>query len=395
MRSSKRARAKSTNRRSPGRASPCTSARTISSSARPSTSTGPLRARATAVGADTALAQIVQLVQEAQNSKAPGQRLAGRAAFWLVLVALVGGSLTFALWYFVVGRDVQDSLLFAITVVVITCPDALGLATPTAIMVGTGLGAQRGILFKHALALEEAATLDTVVLDKPGTLTRGEPEVVTIATADGVVENEVLRLVAAAERESEHPLAKANVNASERRGLQLPPVAAFEAVPGHGALATVEGRRLAIGNARLLDREGVSLDGLAERAAELAGEGRTTVEVAVDAQPVAVIAIADAPRETAAEAIRALKELGVRPVMLSGDSARQPSGSPPSSTPRKSSLRSCRPTRRTRCSSFRPKAARSPWSATGSTTLRRSPRQTSASPLAPAPTWPSRRRTSC
>ena len=281
---------------------------------------GTLRARASAVGSDTALAQIVQLVQEAQNSKAPGQRLADRAAFWLVLVALVGGLSTFSAWYFVVGRDVQEALLFAITVVVITCPDALGLATPTAIMVGTGLGAQRGILFKHALALEEAASLDTVVLDKTGTLTRGEPEVVAIATTDGMAEDEVLRLVAAAERESEHPLAKAIVKAAQERGLEPPPVETFEAVPGHGAVATVEGRHLAVGNARLLDREGISLDGLAERAAELAGEGRTAIQVALDGRAVAVVAIADAPRETAADAIRALKELGVRPVMLSGDS---------------------------------------------------------------------------
>ncbi|HEX6744556.1 MAG TPA: heavy metal translocating P-type ATPase [Solirubrobacteraceae bacterium] len=281
---------------------------------------GTLRARATAVGSDTALAQIVKLVQEAQNSKAPGQRLADRAAFWLVLVALIGGVLTFGVWYFVVGRDVQDALLFAITVVVITCPDALGLATPTAIMVGTGLGAQRGILFKHALALEQAASLDTVVMDKTGTLTRGEPEVVAIVTADETDEDEVLRLVAAAEGDSEHPLAQAVVKASAARGLRLPGTDSFEAVPGHGLLATVEGHRLAVGNGRLLEREHVSLDGLASRAAELAGEGRTTVQVAVDGKAAAVIAIADAPRDTAAEAIAALKELGVRPVMLSGDS---------------------------------------------------------------------------
>src|SRR5680860_411254 len=180
---------------------------------------GTLRASATAVGSDTALAQIVKLVQEAQNSKAPGQRLADRAAFWLVLVALFGGLVTFAVWYYVVGRDIEEALLFAITVVVITCPDALGLATPTAIMVGTGLGAKRGILFKHAMALEQAATLDTVVLDKTGTLTRGEPEVVAVATADGFSEDEVLRLVAAAERESEHPLAEAVVKAARARSL--------------------------------------------------------------------------------------------------------------------------------------------------------------------------------
>jgi P-type Cu2+ transporter len=281
---------------------------------------GTLRARASAVGSDTALAQIVQLVQEAQNSKAPGQRLADRAAFWLVLVALVGGALTFAIWYFVVGRDVQDALLFAITVVVITCPDALGLATPTAIMVGTGLGAKGGILFKHAMALEQAATLDTVVLDKTGTLTRGEPEVVAVATADGFAEDELLRLAAGAERESEHPLAQAVVKAGQARALSLPRADSFEAVPGHGALAVVEGRQLAIGNQRLLDREHISLDGLSARAAELAGEGRTTVRVAVDGKAAGIIAIADAPRETAAEAIRALRELGVRPVILSGDS---------------------------------------------------------------------------
>ena len=281
---------------------------------------GTLRARATAVGSDTALAQIVKLVQEAQNSKAPGQRLADRAAFWLVLVALVGGALTFVVWYFVIGRDVQDALLFAITVVVITCPDALGLATPTAIMVGTGLGAQRGILFKHAMGLEQAASLDTVVFDKTGTLTRGEPEVVAVATTDAGDESEVLRLVAAAERDSEHPLAQAIVKAAAERGLEAGRAIDFEAVPGHGLLATVDGRRLAVGNARLLEREGVSRDGLAARADELAGQGRTSVQVAIDGKPAAVIAIADAPRETAAEAVTTLKELGVRPVMLSGDS---------------------------------------------------------------------------
>nr|WP_199223927.1 copper-translocating P-type ATPase [Paraconexibacter algicola] len=281
---------------------------------------GTLRARAVAIGADTALAQIVRLVQEAQSSKAPGQRLADRAAFWLVLVALVGGVGTFVAWYFVIGRDVEESLLFAITVVVVTCPDALGLATPTAIMVGTGLGAGRGVLFKHAIALEQAAGLDTVVLDKTGTLTRGEPEVVEIALASGMSEDTLLRLVAAAERESEHPLADAVVAAAKARGIPLPQVEAFDAVPGHGAVAVVEGHRLVIGNRRLLDHEGIVLDALAERFAELTGQGRTSVIVGIDGRAVAVIAIADATRPTAAAAIRALQVLGVRPVMLSGDS---------------------------------------------------------------------------
>jgi Cu2+-exporting ATPase len=280
---------------------------------------GVLRARATAVGSDTALAQIVKLVQEAQNSKAPAQRLADRAAFWLVLVALIGGLATFFFWFGIVDRRVVDALLFAITVVVITCPDALGLATPTAIMVGTGLGARRGILFKSAIAIEQAASLDTVVLDKTGTLTRGEPEVVSIDVDPAMNEETVLRLAAAAERESEHPLAEAVVRAAESRGLEPLRAQAFEAVPGHGALATVDGRRLVIGTARLLERERVELDGLAPRAAELAAEGRTVVHVAVDGRAVAMLAIADAPRETATEAIAALLELGIRPVMLTGD----------------------------------------------------------------------------
>src|SRR3954453_10454804 len=281
---------------------------------------GTLRARASAVGSDTALAQIVKLVQEAQNSKAPGQRLPDRAAFWLRAGAPIGGTLTFVAWYIVIGRDIQESLLFAITVVVITCPDALGLATPTAIMVGTGLGAKRGILFKQAIALEQAASLDTVVFDKTGTLTRGEPEVVAVATADGVTEDEVLRLVAAAESDSEHPLAQAIVKAATDRGLQTPRADSFEAVPGEGLLATVDGHRLAVGNARLLEREHVSLNGLARHSDELAGQGRTSVQVALDGKAAAVIAVADASRETSAEAIGTLRKLGVRPVMLSGDS---------------------------------------------------------------------------
>jgi P-type Cu2+ transporter len=281
---------------------------------------GTLRARTIAIGSDTALAQIVALVQEAQNSKAPGQRLADRAAFWLVLVALGAGLLTFLIWAVLVGRSVEESLLFAIAVVVITCPDALGLATPTAIMVGSGLGARRGILFKNAIGLEQAARLDTVVFDKTGTLTRGEPEVVAVVVADDSNEDALLTLVAAAEADSEHPLAEAIVKAARDRRLDVPRADAFEAVPGHGALATVAGRRLAIGNARLMEREHVSLDGLDARAHELAGEGRTVVQVAVDDRAAGLIAIADPPRKTAADAVRMLYDLGVRTVMLSGDS---------------------------------------------------------------------------
>ncbi len=186
-------------------------------------------------------------------------------------------------------------------------------------MVGTGLGAKRGILFKNAVAIEQGATLDTVIFDKTGTLTRGEPQVVAITTVDGLAEDELLRLVAAAEFESEHPLAEAIVAAARERKLTLPRAEAFEAVPGHGARATIEGHRLAVGNGRLLELEQIPVDGLGEQAEKLAERGQTIVHIAVDGRAAGLVAIADAPRETAATAVAALKELGLRPVMLTGD----------------------------------------------------------------------------
>ena len=280
---------------------------------------GTLRVRAAKVGADTALAQIVKLVQEAQNSKAPGQRLADRAAFWLVLVALVGGGLTLAVWLAASSRPVSEAVLFAITVVVITCPDALGLATPTAIMVGSGLGARRGVLFKSAMALETAARIQAVVMDKTGTLTKGEPEVTDVVTGGGFTEGEVLRLAAAVERESEHPLARAIVAYAGRRELEGAAAAGFENFPGHGAAAHVDGRRVSVGNRRLMEAADVGLGDLAARRDELAATGRTAVIVAVDGQAAGLIGIADAARETSAAAVAALHEAGVQVVMLTGD----------------------------------------------------------------------------
>jgi Cu2+-exporting ATPase len=279
--------------------------------------TGTLRVRATKVGADTALAQIVALVQQAQNSKAPGQRLADRAAFWLVLVALVAGSVTFLTWL-AVGRPVTEALLFAITVVVITCPDALGLATPTAVMVGSGLGARRGVLFKNATALETSARIDTVVMDKTGTLTKGAPEV-TDVLVDGFEQDRLLALAAAVERESEHPLAEAVVRHADERGVPRLRATGFRNVAGHGAVGDVDGHRVAIGNRRLMDAEAVSLDGLGPRRDELAEGGRTAVVVGIDGRAAGVLGIADAPRETAATAVQALHEAGVQVVMLTGD----------------------------------------------------------------------------
>jgi len=278
---------------------------------------GTLRVRATRVGADTALAQIVKLVQEAQNSKAPGQRLADRAASWLVFVALIGGAATLLTWL-LAGQPLARAMLFAITVVVITCPDALGLATPTAIMVGTGLGAKRGILVKNAMALETSARIQAVVMDKTGTLTKGEPEV-TGLVADAMPEREVLRLAAAVERESEHPLAGAVVTRADGLGVPVARAEGFQNVPGHGALARVDGRAVAVGSTRLMDREGIDLGNLAGRREEMTSAGRTVVWVAVDGRAAALIGIADAPRPTSAAAVSALTEAGVEVVMLTGD----------------------------------------------------------------------------
>ncbi|HUP75592.1 MAG TPA: heavy metal translocating P-type ATPase [Acidimicrobiales bacterium] len=279
---------------------------------------GVLRVRATKIGADTALAQIVKLVQEAQNSKAPGQRLADRAAFWLVFVALVGGTLTFAAWATFSDRPGREALLFAITVVVVTCPDALGLATPTAIMVGTGLGARRGVLFKNANALETAARIDVVVCDKTGTLTKGEPEVTDVVT-DEFDRNQLLALAAGLERESEHPLAQAVVAEADRVGAAVLRADRFENVRGQGATAVVDGHEIVVGSRRLLRDRDIDTSGLDATRTHLAETGRTAIFVAIDGRAAAVLGIADAPRPTAAASVTALRELGIEVVMLTGD----------------------------------------------------------------------------
>jgi Cu2+-exporting ATPase len=282
--------------------------------------TGRLIAKASKVGADTTLSQIVKLVQSAQNSKAPAQRLADRAAHYLVLVAIGAGSLTFLAWYFLVGADAIRALTFAITVVVITCPDALGLATPTAVMVGTGLGAEQGILFKNAEALEGPAHLSAVIFDKTGTLTWGEPEVVRVVTnPNPVEEEEMVRLLASAEAASEHPLAQAVVEYAQARDLEFSKAEEFEAIPGRGAQALVDGRKVLFGNRQLMDENAIALGDLERTAKELEGDGRTVIHVAVDGQMAGVLAIADAVRPSAVAAVRRLKEMGVQVAMLTGD----------------------------------------------------------------------------
>ena len=278
---------------------------------------GTFRYRATKVGADTALAQIVKLVQEAQNSKAPAQLLADRASQWLVVIAIVIGLATFAVWFWWIGSPLLFALTLTITVFVIACPDALGLATPMAVMVGTGLGAQHGILFKNAGALEDATKLDVIVFDKTGTLTMGEPRVVEIVAAEGSAEDDALRAAAAVDRGSDHPLALAIVKRAE--ALDVPQMAGFENLEGRGARAEIGGQTVLVGNRRLMDEESVELGALNAQAERLKGEGRTVVHVAQGGRLIGLIAIADAPRPSAKAAVAKLRERGVEVAMLTGD----------------------------------------------------------------------------
>ena len=278
---------------------------------------GTFKYKATKVGADTALAQIVKLVQEAQNSKAPSQLLADRAAQWLVLAAILVGLLTFVVWYWVIGQTLLFALTLTITVFVIACPDALGLATPMAIMVGTGLGAMNGILFKNAAALEEATKLNIIVFDKTGTLTMGKPEVVDLAVATGASEEQLLGLAAAVEAGSDHPLAQAIVHRAEK--VKTPKAAEFKSLEGKGAQAIVDGKSILLGNKLLMTENKIDLGPLGSKSQELQGAGRTVVHLAMDGKLVGLIAIADAVRPTAVDAIKALRARGVEVAMLTGD----------------------------------------------------------------------------
>ena len=282
--------------------------------------TGTFQFRATKVGTDTALAQIVRLVQTAQNSKAPSQRLADTAAQVLTISAIVFGLATFAVWYWIAGSTPVFALLLAITVVVIACPDALGLATPMAIMVASGKGAQSGILFKDATALEEAGRLQAIIFDKTGTLTLGNPQVVEIvADETTVTPQELLRLVASLEQSSEHPLAQAVIEKAKADAVALSAPSRFEAIPGQGARATVDGRTVLAGNRRLMDENRIALAALDERAKALEEKGNTVIYSAIDGAASGLIAIADAIRPSAKQAIEQLELLGIEVAMLTGD----------------------------------------------------------------------------
>jgi len=285
--------------------------------------TGAFKFRATKVGKDTALAQIVKMVRDAQNSKAPIARLADTISGYFVPIVMILAVLTFVVWF---DFGPQPQLVFAlvtsVTVLIIACPCALGLATPMSLMVGIGKGAENGILIRSGEALQTAQAIQTVVLDKTGTITKGKPELTDVVVAGGWQENDLLRLAASVERSSEHPLAEAIVEGAKARGLSLTDPTAFEAIPGHGVIATIEGHRVALGNLNMMKRENVALGDLEQTAAMLADDGKTPMYVAVDGQALGIVAVADTVKEDSAEAIAALQKMGIEVVMITGDNRR-------------------------------------------------------------------------
>ncbi len=282
--------------------------------------TGSFKFRATKVGSETALAQIIKLVEEAQSAKPPIAKLADVIASYFVPAVIGIAIIAFVGWYFFGPQPaLTKALLNFVAVLIIACPCALGLATPTSIMVGTGKGAEHGILIRGSDALEMAHKLTTIVLDKTGTVTKGRPEVTDILTISGISEEQLVQLAASVERVSEHPLGEAIVKRAQERHLTLTEARDFSAIPGHGIRASINGHHVLVGNLQLMRDENVTLDGLLEHAERFSAEGKTPVFVAQDGQALGVIAIADTVKEGAREAVAALKTLGLEVVMITGD----------------------------------------------------------------------------
>jgi Cu+-exporting ATPase len=285
---------------------------------------GLLKFEATRVGAQTALAQIIRMVEEAQGSKAPIQKLADRISAVFVPAVIAAAMVTFLAWLIIGGVGFTQSMIYMVAVLVIACPCALGLATPTAVMVGTGKGAEYGILFKNSEALERAHELSAVILDKTGTITRGEPSVTDVETGqrEGIqplTRSSLLALAASAERGSEHPLGKAIVQAAQNEGLALSDPEGFEAIAGQGIAATVAGRPVLVGSRRLLESRGAILNGLDGTLARLEDEAKTAMLVALDGEAVGVVAVADTVKEGSVEAIRQMQDLGLEVLVITGD----------------------------------------------------------------------------
>ena len=280
---------------------------------------GSIDYQATRVGSDTTLAQIVRLVEEAQGSKAPIAALADKISLYFVPIVLSLATLSALGWYFLDGESLSFSLSIFIAVLVIACPCALGLATPTAIMVGTGKGAENGILIKSGQALEAAYQLDTIVLDKTGTITVGKPSLTDLLPLSDFNRSDLLQLIASAEQHSEHPLAQAILEAAEEEGLDLLPVSHFEAMVGRGLSAQVEGRQLLVGNESLMKDKNIDSSVFQEQLLELSQEGKTAMFVAVDGQLAGILAVADEMKSSSLKAVQELQSMGLEVIMLTGD----------------------------------------------------------------------------
>jgi Cu+-exporting ATPase len=285
--------------------------------------TGSFRFQATKVGKDTALANIIRLVQDAQGSKVPIQRIVDRISAYFTPTVMILAILGFVIWYdFGPSPALTYGLIVAVTTLIIACPCALGMATPMSLTTGIGLGAQNGILIRSGDALQAAEKLNAIILDKTGTITVGKPSLTDVVLANEQNEQEVLRLAASVEKSSEHPLALAIVEGAQARRLSLSDVQTFEAIPGHGVSATVEGRHVLIGNLKLMNREGMALGGLEEKSKALADDGKTPMYVAIDGKAAGIIAVADTVKEDSKVAIAKLKQMGLEVVMITGDNER-------------------------------------------------------------------------
>jgi len=280
---------------------------------------GSIDYQATRVGSDTTLAQIVRLVEEAQGSKAPIAALADKISLYFVPIVLSLATLSALGWYFLAGESLSFSLSIFIAVLVIACPCALGLATPTAIMVGTGKGAENGILIKSGQALEAAYQLDTIVLDKTGTITVGKPSLTDLLPLGDLNRSDLLQLIASAEQHSEHPLAQAILEAAEEEELNLLPVSHFEAIVGRGLAAQVEDRRLLVGNESLMKEKNIACGAFQEQLLELSQKGKTAMFVAIDGQLVGILAVADEMKSSSLKAVQELQSMGLEVIMLTGD----------------------------------------------------------------------------
>ena len=284
--------------------------------------TGGFVMRAERVGADTLLAQIVKMVSEAQRSRAPIQRLADRVASYFVPAVIVSAIVTFIVWYLVGPQPrFAHGLVNAVAVLIVACPCALGLATPMAIMVGTGRGARAGILIRNAEALETFGKVDTLIIDKTGTLTEGKPTLSAVIPQPGITENDLLQLVASLERSSEHPLAAAIVKAAEARKIVLADVVGFNSTTGKGVMGTVSGKQIAVGNAELFRDLSVDPALLLDRAEALRKEGQTVMLVSVEGKAAGIVGVADPIKESTPDAIRELRAAGLKIIMVTGDNA--------------------------------------------------------------------------